>query len=299
METSLYKCGIIKNANRYMCEKMDQKLGRQKLNEILNSKFNESELQNLCFMLEIDYENLAGVTKLDKVREIILYCERFDKALELEKAIFSIRPNLIKETEVKDKSTNLQLSGDEGIWDISEQLDKKYALLNRSAQLLSNSLYQLALNFQYRADEIDAINAKNTKTKADYQRILTQVARDMESLTLDTRSTIKTHLEIFPDLILLHHKEASLIHSDLGEKATSAIIKRLNSVRSVREALEAGIPSSRRLYAAISRLPRYTSEITKSRKDFLEAHNTWTNLRIQAINWLKDLEENLNQLSTR
>src|SRR5436853_284398 len=51
---------------------------RQPLFEILTVYFNESELRTLCFDLNIDYEDILGVTKTDKAREIILYCERHD-----------------------------------------------------------------------------------------------------------------------------------------------------------------------------------------------------------------------------
>lgn len=44
--------------------------------KILRDIFNVSELQDLCLELGVDYDNLAGSSKADKARELLLYCER-------------------------------------------------------------------------------------------------------------------------------------------------------------------------------------------------------------------------------
>lgn len=42
----------------------------------ISKHFAEGELRTLCFDLEIDYEALSGETHEDKIRELILYCQR-------------------------------------------------------------------------------------------------------------------------------------------------------------------------------------------------------------------------------
>ncbi|MFQ5434961.1 MAG: protein kinase, partial [Anaerolineae bacterium] len=46
------------------------------LHHILDNRFNEGELRNLCLYLDIDYEDLPGQAQADKARELILYLER-------------------------------------------------------------------------------------------------------------------------------------------------------------------------------------------------------------------------------
>ena len=53
-------------------ESFDQRV----IHQLLVDHFNESELKDLCFQLQIDYENLAGSAKPDKARELIAYFDR-------------------------------------------------------------------------------------------------------------------------------------------------------------------------------------------------------------------------------
>ena len=66
---------------------------RMTLLDILTTYFNDSELRELCFGLDIDYENLVGQGKREKARELIAYCERYSHVRELEEAICNLRPN--------------------------------------------------------------------------------------------------------------------------------------------------------------------------------------------------------------
>lgn len=67
---------------------------RRKLRQNLMAYFNEAELKNLCFDLQVDYETLSGDGKIDKVRELINYCERHHRTTELLHICRLIRPNL-------------------------------------------------------------------------------------------------------------------------------------------------------------------------------------------------------------
>jgi len=56
--------------------------------------FNDNDIRNLCFALEIDYEHLAGDEKLSKIRELILYCERHALTNKLLKECKKQRPKV-------------------------------------------------------------------------------------------------------------------------------------------------------------------------------------------------------------
>jgi hypothetical protein len=54
-----------------------------KLLDALDTYFNLAELQELCFDLGVEYENLAGTTKRSKAMELIGYMERVGRTAEL------------------------------------------------------------------------------------------------------------------------------------------------------------------------------------------------------------------------
>jgi SOS regulatory protein LexA len=64
------------------------------LYQMLNNYFNKSELHGLCFELKIDYENLSGKGKSDKVRELIEYCRRHGITDKLINKCSELRPNV-------------------------------------------------------------------------------------------------------------------------------------------------------------------------------------------------------------
>ena len=61
----------------------------------LKTYFSESELREICLELEIDYENLSGMSKADKARELILHLERRERLSELSGICQQLRPNIV------------------------------------------------------------------------------------------------------------------------------------------------------------------------------------------------------------
>jgi Effector-associated domain 7 len=66
---------------------------RLKLRYILTRYFNDSELRNLCFELNIDYESLRGQGKGDRVIELVMYAERHGRTDDLVTLCRRLRPN--------------------------------------------------------------------------------------------------------------------------------------------------------------------------------------------------------------
>jgi len=56
---------------------------RIRLRMMIHDLFNEIELQDLCFDMGVDYEDLKGESKLDKARQLVLHCERRQIILDL------------------------------------------------------------------------------------------------------------------------------------------------------------------------------------------------------------------------
>ncbi|MCA9968482.1 MAG: hypothetical protein KC423_29760, partial [Anaerolineales bacterium] len=63
--------------------------------KLLDLHFNESEIDRLCFDLGIDFENLPDKTKVEKARELILYCKRNGRLNDLQ-------------TEVREKRSHVE-----------------------------------------------------------------------------------------------------------------------------------------------------------------------------------------------
>jgi hypothetical protein len=67
----------------------------QVLYTLLSGKyFDLNDLQDVCFKLEIDWDSLAGETKVAKARELIRHCEKYDALAQLKQVMRDARPNL-------------------------------------------------------------------------------------------------------------------------------------------------------------------------------------------------------------
>ena len=69
-----------------------------KLYQDIARYFNKSELHDLCLRLEIDAESLPGQSKLERARELVLYCDRHGRLLQLVTACRALRPHVAWET---------------------------------------------------------------------------------------------------------------------------------------------------------------------------------------------------------
>jgi len=69
------------------------------LRQILDNYFNEAELNNLCFDLNIDYESLSSGGKADKARELVAHCKRHGRIDELEQKCRQLRPLAFEQGE--------------------------------------------------------------------------------------------------------------------------------------------------------------------------------------------------------
>ena len=67
---------------------------RTKLRQNLIKYFDDTELRDLCFDMEVDYQCLPGESKADKARELITYLEHRSRIPELIKRCKELRPNV-------------------------------------------------------------------------------------------------------------------------------------------------------------------------------------------------------------
>ncbi|MCA9968958.1 MAG: CHAT domain-containing protein, partial [Anaerolineales bacterium] len=62
------------------------------IHELLLKRFDEAELQTLCFYLGIDYESLVGAAKPGKAMALVQYCDRTGRLADLRKQVQAERP---------------------------------------------------------------------------------------------------------------------------------------------------------------------------------------------------------------
>ena len=69
-------------------------MDRVKLLDMLKTNFDDAELREICFNLNIDYEELPGQAKGAKARELITHLERRGRLVELANLCQKERPHL-------------------------------------------------------------------------------------------------------------------------------------------------------------------------------------------------------------
>lgn len=65
-----------------------------RLLEKVDKAYNESELRELAFRLQVDYEDLGGTGKRDQVRELIVFMQRHGRLAELVALVQQMRPKV-------------------------------------------------------------------------------------------------------------------------------------------------------------------------------------------------------------
>ncbi|WP_420644587.1 hypothetical protein [Candidatus Leptofilum sp.] len=87
-------------------QKSKQQLNKD-INDLLVESFNIAELKSLCFDLDIDWEDLQGVTKTEKSRELVTYCWRRKQSYKLIEKCRDLRPNLIWTSPRESKNNEI------------------------------------------------------------------------------------------------------------------------------------------------------------------------------------------------
>ncbi len=64
------------------------------LRDLIAKYFNDEELRNLCFDLDIPYDDLGSEGKTGKVRELVAYCQRHNRLDDLAEQCHALRPNV-------------------------------------------------------------------------------------------------------------------------------------------------------------------------------------------------------------
>ena len=81
-------------APAYLQPEIEARERLSELRRLLIAHFNEEELRDFCFRLDIEYEDLGGTARKDKVRELVTYGRRHGRIQEMWELCFKLRPHL-------------------------------------------------------------------------------------------------------------------------------------------------------------------------------------------------------------
>jgi hypothetical protein len=95
IKDKLSKLGVLQTDTAISDQETQNLHNRTTLRALMTSVFDVSDLKNICFDLGIDYENLEGNKKDDKIRELIKHCERSRVLENLVSRCQEKRPNSI------------------------------------------------------------------------------------------------------------------------------------------------------------------------------------------------------------
>ena len=103
----------------------------RKLLRAINDSFSENDLRDLCFELQLDFENLPGTVKKDKARELIIHFDRRKRINVLVAAFREARPKvdidaiILEEIDEDPSSSRIEIHSA----DILPQKDKSNTVI--------------------------------------------------------------------------------------------------------------------------------------------------------------------------
>lgn len=129
-----------------------------KLHQILNERFDSGELQTLCFYLGLDYDDLPGESKVNKVEKLILFYKRRQKIKYLSQKISEIRPDIdLEDSAVSNISKRLSILDIDGwhllsgekyneLWPKTFSIPKEGKRHNLQVGALVKLIFEFAVN---------------------------------------------------------------------------------------------------------------------------------------------------------
>ena len=257
----------------------------QEIRLILTDRFNEEELRNLCFDLDVDYDSLGGKGKGGKARELVAWAKRQDRLQELETAMHRGRPDLgttYSPKRAQKLQTSILTASPPDIRDafieFTAQIDaylNKFNLLHRQLKEwkdVHNLLQDLQNEFSYCRSFIFTID-KIEPEKALFQievewRPCKRTLRKLEELATSIQAIgepYQPESSSGPDWFLILHEIATEISDALFKDNVATLTDHLSNFGDqVDQHLYRADKALRDVVYNIDRLPRPGSYIVRS-----------------------------------
>lgn len=220
---------------------IDPELIRRELRQMINNNFNLDELQMLCFDLNIAYDDLQGKSKPEKIRELIIYCERRELLPELVRLCQELRPNAdwpvfetaVSQPEPAEPAYNLRELSQiiDKLFDLQELKMLCFDLAIDYDELLGKSkrekIYEL-INYCERRDRLSELVGKLEKAAETYEQagewqkaadMWQQLDRDGKRAdALERYAQSLTNQEIDEETVATAWERAARVHAGLGQR---------------------------------------------------------------------------------
>lgn len=112
---------------------MSNKAQKSRLRDLIFEYFSLVEIKSLCFDIDINYDELSGDTLKLKIQELIFYCYRHDKIMELISTCESLRPQVNWRDWEDDSDKRYEVQNQKEYDDVKEytnQITKRYESLD-------------------------------------------------------------------------------------------------------------------------------------------------------------------------
>lgn len=109
----------------------------------MSSAFSDSDLRDLCFRLNVEYDDIEGNSRHDKIRELVIYMQRRGRLPELIAETAALRPKLDWQTAVPRRDNTPIVSK----LDLAVVIDVARPILPSVAQYLDHDRRNIDANF--------------------------------------------------------------------------------------------------------------------------------------------------------
>lgn len=99
----------------------------QELQQKIEDHFDAGEVREICFKLDINYENLSGTIHKTKVIELVLYCKRRELLGKLINYCKLLRPNIEwpwEDSSLEIKTDFIQIHKYSGTWKVQNSFTR-------------------------------------------------------------------------------------------------------------------------------------------------------------------------------
>ncbi len=225
----------------------------RKLLRAINDSFGENDLRDLCFELQLDFDNLPGPSKKDKARELIIHFDRRKRINVLVTAFSELRPNINLEMISLDAfdedptSARIEISSA----DLLPQQDKSNTMIASKSfgaivRMLTREDVRTAVvtfqtDFQTASQQIDQMN--------DYKQIhdLFQVLETQYDLIYRDQKRLPDDDLAWEDIAIaepeLHTKITDMVTLSQSQTFASDDVRWATQLETVKERLHTAVES--------------------------------------------------------
>lgn len=273
----------------------DLEFDRHNLRVFLIENFSDDDIRDLCFDLEIDYEELEGENKSSKIRQLILYCENRGLIEKLERCVRENRddsqihhflvenPKKINQEIISavENSSNFQnvthileyffIDEDAGLFELNEIWRERFKEAAELTKDLTANFSEYSAGTEQLNIEIDRLTthkpqlSKNQLKQINYKR-----ANIIDQLATKNMPKINDFEEVSIEGLIAYLREASIWITDFGDVGQNKVQKMSDSlIIDFRDPNQRALETDNIFLEGVNQIPRMTKPIVKAKRNLL------------------------------